>query len=125
MLGSLRTGAANDGALVQLSRNKTVLANSGWFVAALLYGYVVYGLLAAGSYSEGPVIALIAAAAFVLFVLGSAHRVRTSTYYEVAAGCLMIGYSVDSLYHRQELLLAAFLVIAVAVFLGESLTASE
>ena len=97
---------------------RAVLANAGWLVAALLYGYVVYGLLAPGRYSGGPVLAAICVVAFVVFLLGSARRIRRSAYYEAAAGCLMLGYSLDSLYHRQEVLLSLFLLFAVGVALS-------
>jgi len=95
-----------------------VLANAGWLVAALLYGYVMYGLLTPGRYSSGPVLTAICLLTFVLLLLGSARRIRQSAYYEIAAGCLMVGYGLDSLYHRQEVLLSLFLLLAVGFFLS-------
>lgn len=122
MLGVLTRTVRGDEGAASVSGDGAVYANAGWLAAALLYGYVMYDLLALGDYSGGPVLAAICVAAFVLLLLGSARRIRRSAYYEAAAGCLMLGYSIDSLYHRQEVLLSLFLVLAVAVFLGEVVT---
>ena len=122
MIGRLtRTVRGGEGASSALA-DAPVVANAGWLAAALLYGYAMSGLLAPGRYSGGPVLAAICAAAFVLLLLGSARRIRRSAYYEAAAACLMVGYSLDSLYHRQEVLLSLFLVIAVGVFVSGVVT---
>lgn len=114
------TGTVEGGEDAPVAGTGAALANVGWFAAALLYGYVMYGLLAPGRYSGGPVLVAICVAAFVLLLVGSVRRVRTSASYEVAAVCLMVGYAVDSLYHRQEVLLSLFLVLAVGLFVGEA-----
>lgn len=118
MIESPKRSPRGEDSLAAVLTDHAVLANVGWLVAALLYGYVMYGLLTPRRYSGGPVLAVICVVAFVLFLLGSARRIRRSAYYEVAAGCLMVGYGLDSLYHRQEVLLSLFLVLAVGVFLS-------
>ena len=124
MIGHLTRTERGDGGASLPQEHGAALANVGWLAAALLYGYVMYGFLGSGSYSGGPVLAAICAAAFALLLAGSARRVRRSAHYEVVAGCLMLGYSLDSLYHRQEVLLSLFLVVAVATFLGGAATSS-
>lgn len=118
MIGHLTRRVRGDGSASFAADDSPVVANAGWLAAALLYGYVMSVLLAPGRYSGGPVLAAICAAGFVLLLLGTARRIRRSAYYEAAAGCLMVGYSLDSLYHREEILLSLFLVLAVGLFVS-------
>lgn len=93
-------------------------SNAVWAVAALSYGYALYYLLLQTSYSDGPVLAAISVAGFVLLLAGSVRRIRKSEHYEFCAAALMVGYSVDGLYHSEEVLLSLFLLFAVCLIVN-------
>jgi hypothetical protein len=54
-------------------RGPAYRSNALWLAAALSYGYALYYLLLQKPYSDGPLLATISVAAFVLFLLGSAR----------------------------------------------------
>lgn len=100
-------------------QSPAIRSNAVWLVAALSYGFALYYLLLQKPYSDGPILATISVAAFALFLLGSVRRVRKNEYYEICAVVLMVGYSLDSLYHSKEILLSLFLLFAVSIIILE------